>query len=205
MLKSCKLFWWGKRLEQFVSNFFVSCILGCNICDTRLWTQNTSSLHRSTSNTLVQIKEFFRKSLLYVYLHQHHFRWFIFGLRFLSCEIDHKSDNLQYNSLGRWDEQLIDQASDVPSIIFFRISCKNLCKNHFNLFSYFFITLQKIKIKSFECPKSIRNYEKNNAWNIRRLVYESFVPSTREPAYYIEDCQIFSVIEMFLHCTHCKA
>ena len=94
----------------------MSCILGCNICDTRLWTQNTSSLHRSTSNTLVQIKEFFRKSLLYVYLHQHHFRWFIFGLRFLSCEIDHKSDNLQYNSLGRWDEPLIDQASDVPSM-----------------------------------------------------------------------------------------
>ena len=61
----------------------------------------------------------------------------------------------------------------------------------------------KIKIKSFECPKSIRNYEKNNAWNIRRLVDESFVPSTHKPALYIEDCQIFSVIEMFLHCTHC--
>ena len=30
-----------------------------------------------------------------------------------------KSDNLQYNTLGRWDERLIDQASDVPSIIFF--------------------------------------------------------------------------------------
>ena len=25
----------------------------------------------------------------------------------------------------------------------------------------------KTKIKSFECPKSIRNYKKNNAWNIR--------------------------------------
>ena len=30
-----------------------------------------------------------------------------------------KSDNLQYNTLGRWDEQLIDQASAVPSIIYF--------------------------------------------------------------------------------------
>ena len=29
-----------------------------------------------------------------------------------------KSDNLQYNMLGRWDKRLIDQASDVPSIIF---------------------------------------------------------------------------------------
>ena len=27
-----------------------------------------------------------------------------------------------------------------------------------------------MKIKSFECPKSIRNYENNNAWNIRHLI-----------------------------------
>ena len=39
----------------------------------------------------------------------------------------------------------------------FIISCKILCKNPFNLFFYNFT---KIKIKSFECPKSIRNYEK---------------------------------------------
>ena len=26
-----------------------------------------------------------------------------------------------------------------------------------------------MKIKSFACPKSIRNYENKNAWNIRRL------------------------------------
>ena len=35
-----------------------------------------------------------------------------------------------------------------------------------------------MKIKSFECPKSIRNYEKNT-WNVRRLVAESFVPSAQ--------------------------
>ena len=40
-----------------------------------------------------------------------------------------KSDNLKYNTLGRWDDRLINQASDVPSIIFFIISCKILCKN----------------------------------------------------------------------------
>ena len=34
-------------------------------------------------------------------------------------------------------------------------------------------------MKSFEWPKSMRNYEKNIAWNIRRLVHESFVPSTQ--------------------------
>ena len=77
-----------------------------------------------------------------------------------------KSDNLQYNTLVRWDKWLIDQASDVPSIIFFFIiSCKN--------------SLQKLFQFIFECPKSLRNYEKNNAWNIRRLVDESFVPSTQ--------------------------
>ena len=36
-----------------------------------------------------------------------------------------------------------------------------------------------MKIKSFECPKSIRNYKKNNAWNIRRLVDKSFVPANQ--------------------------
>ena len=28
-----------------------------------------------------------------------------------------KSDNLQYNMLGRWDERLIYQASDVPNTV----------------------------------------------------------------------------------------
>ena len=32
---------------------------------------------------------------------------------------DLKSDNLQYNTLGRWDKRLIDQASDVPSTHYF--------------------------------------------------------------------------------------
>ena len=41
------------------------------------------------------------------------------GKSFLTESLLLKSDNLQYNTLGRWDEGLIDQASDVPSIIFF--------------------------------------------------------------------------------------
>ena len=48
-----------------------------------------------------------------------------------------------------------------------------------------------MKIKSFECSKSKRNYEKkilgmSDAWSTSRLSYR---PS--EPAYYIVDCQIF--------------
>ena len=57
----------------------------------------------------------------------------------------------------------------------------------------FFYKFTKIKTNSFECPKSIRNYEKNNAWNIRRLVDESFVPST--PAYYTAPIELKIKIE----------
>jgi hypothetical protein len=35
-----------------------------------------------------------------------------------ACTIQ-KSDNLQYDTLGLWAKQLIDQASDVPIIIYF--------------------------------------------------------------------------------------
>ena len=61
-------------------------------------------------------------------------------------DLDHKqlkSDNLQYNTLGSWDNGLIDQVSDFPNVILFIISFKILCKNPFNLFSYFFKKLQK--------------------------------------------------------------
>ena len=74
---------------------------------------------------------------------------------------------------------------------FFIISCKILCKNCFNLFSYNFT---KIKIKSFEGPKSIRNYKKNNAWNIRRLVDSSFVQVNQQTrVLYCRLSDLFSV------------
>ena len=46
-------------------------------------------------------------------------------------------------------------------------------------------------IKSFECPKSIRNYKKrilgmSDAWLTSRLFHQ---PS--KPGYYIVDCQIY--------------
>ena len=43
-----------------------------------------------------------------------------------------------------------------------------------------------MKVKSFECPKSIRNYKKNNAWNIRRLVDNSFVPANQRIIFKID-------------------
>ena len=36
-----------------------------------------------------------------------------------------------------------------------------------------------MKLKNFECPNFIRNYEKNDAWNTRRLVDKLFVPSAQ--------------------------
>ena len=62
--------------------------------------------------------------------------------------------------MGRWDKQLIDQASDVPSIIFFHNFLQNSLQKLFQFIFLFFYNFTKIKIKSFECPKSIRNYEK---------------------------------------------
>jgi hypothetical protein len=59
------------------------------------------------------------------------------------------------------------------------------CSKHYFFFHnthsiYFFIFFIKLqmKIKSFECPKSISNYERNTR-NVRRLVKEIFVPSAK--------------------------
>ena len=75
----------------------------------------------------------------------------------LLCRFSHHPSKPAYY-IGRWDKRLIDQVSDVP-IIFFS---KFLAKSFANMvtFSYKY---RKMKIKSFECPKFIRNYKKNNA------------------------------------------
>ena len=49
-----------------------------------------------------------------------------------------------------------------------------------------------MKIKSFECPKSIRNYKEKNTWSIRRLVDESFVPSAQR-IICIVDCRFYGL------------
>ena len=59
------------------------------------------------------------------------------------------------------------------------LMCQELFLFHnFFVSIYFFI----IKIKSFECPKPTRNYERNNASNTRHFVDESFVPLTQQPS-----------------------
>ena len=75
--------------------------------------------------------------------------------------------------LGRWDKQLIDQASDVPSNIFsFIISHKLRALKTL----YFY----KAQIETIFAKNFARNYmRKDNAWNIIRLVDESFGPATQ--------------------------
>ena len=84
-----------------------------------------------------------------------------------------------YNII-RWFAGPMGQTTCQPSVwyyyYFFIKSCKILWKNHLNLFSY---KITKMKINSFECSKSIRNYEKKTTWNVRCLVDMSFVPSAQ--------------------------
>ena len=58
--------------------------------------------------------------------------------------------------LGRRNKRIIDQASDVPSIIFIHDFLQNSLQKILSI--YFLIT--KIKMKSFECPKSIKSVRK---------------------------------------------
>ena len=71
-----------------------------------------------------------------------------------------KSVNLQYNTLDRLDDETNESLTKrlmFQVLFFFMISYKFLCKNPFNLFSCFFYKITKMKIKSFECRKSIKS------------------------------------------------
>ena len=48
-----------------------------------------------------------------------------------SEETNLKFDNHQFNMLGRWDNHLIDQASDIPSIIYFHNFLQNSLEKSF--------------------------------------------------------------------------
>jgi hypothetical protein len=57
---------------------------------------------------------------------------------FSVCTLYLKSDNLQYNTLGRWDERVMDQESDIPRIIFFHNLLQNSLKKSSQLIFLFF-------------------------------------------------------------------
>ena len=82
-----------------------------------------------------------------------------------------KSINFRYNMLLRWDAGTKDSSTKrlmFKVLFFFMISCRILCKNALNLF------VSKIKVKSSECPKSIKSLKKiilgtSDAWSMIRL------------------------------------
>ena len=73
-----------------------------------------------------------------------------------------KSNNLQYNTLGCWVDRLINQQWVAGSDL-----------GHSKLFVFIFVKLWK-NWKDF-CKEFCKKlWQKNNTWNIRRLVEESF-------------------------------
>ena len=93
-----------------------------------------------------------------------------------------KSVNLQYNTLVRWADGTNESSTKhlmFQVLFLFHKILQNSLQKPFQLIFWFFYKITKMKIKSFECPKSIRNYEKKNTWNVRHLVNQSFVPSAR--------------------------
>ena len=95
---------------------------------------------------------------------------------------DLKSVNLQYVMLVRSADWTNNSSTkcDIPSIIFFHKILQNSLHRPF----HFFYKITKMKTKSFECHKSIRNYEKkilgtSDAWSTSRLSHRPI-----KPAYY---------------------
>ena len=72
--------------------------------------------------------------------------------------------NLSIYNIIRWANGTNDWSSKplMFQVLFFSFikSCKILCKNPFNYFSYFLYKIKKKNLKSSEFPKSIRKYEK---------------------------------------------
>ena len=97
--------------------------------------------------------------------------------KYLKCFWNQKSINLQYNMLGRLDDGTNESSTKrlmFQILFFFMISCRILCKNTFNLFVHFFKKNTKLKVKSFECPKSTNSLKKiilgtSDAWSTLRL------------------------------------
>ena len=96
----------------------------------------------------------------------------------------HSRNPTIYNII-HWFAGSLGQMTRRPSVwcskyIFFHDFLQNSLQKWFQCIFSFLYEFTKIKTKSFECPKSIRNCEKNNTWNIGRLVNESFVPATQQ-------------------------
>jgi hypothetical protein len=95
-----------------------------------------------------------------------------------------KSVNLQYNTLGRLDDGTNESSTKrmMFQVFFFHDFLQNSLQKSFQFIFLFFYKITKIKVKNFERPESIKSIKKNNTWNIRLLVNDSFVPSSNQPS-----------------------
>ena len=83
--------------------------------------------------------------------------------------------------LERWNKRIVDQVSDVPCIIFFfHDFLQSSLQKSFQFIFLFFYRI--IKIKSFECPKSIKSIKKIILGTSRLLVDDLFVQSSKRPS-----------------------
>ena len=73
---------------------------------------------------------------------------------------DQKYVNLQYDMLVRWAHWTNDSSTKRLMFQFFHKILQNSLQKPFQFTLLFFWKITEMKIKSFECPKSIRNYEK---------------------------------------------
>ena len=86
--------------------------------------------------------------------------------------------------LGRWDKRLINQASDVQSIIFFHKILQNILQNPFHFFLY---KITKMKINRVYEKLWKKIFGMSDASSMSCLSHRS-----SESAYYIADCWIYS-------------
>ena len=93
---------------------------------------------------------------------------------------DFKSDNLQYDTLARRVNGMNDSSTkglmfqDFFFIISYRLG-QSKC--------FIFVKIKRI-VNTISAKNFARNCEKNNTWNIRHLVHESFVPVIKPPIIY---------------------
>ena len=94
-----------------------------------------------------------------------------------NCNLEIRQSTIYYGGLlGRWDKQIVDQESDVPSIIL------SIDWGHSKLYFCNFIRNKKINLKDF-CKEFCKKL-----WEKIILGTSDICP--RDPAFYIEDCRI---------------
>ena len=117
--------------------------------------------------------------------------WIMFTFLMTKCKPCCTLGNMILNpsiyNIIRWVAWTMGQTNCRPSVwcskyyFFSWFLAKFFAKILSIYFLIFFYKITKIKIKSFECPKSIESLKNNNTWNIRLLVDDSFVPSSKQP------------------------